>query len=230
MAYSKVGPFVNNSTPFFDTPAFLNGVEDGIAGAQDATQWTAQARLGPWQPAGALAVTIIDRSDLGGTLTPSNAGQLRLTGGTDVGMLIPAGTVISNLNIFTGSTAGATITNQWMCIVRQSTLAVQATTLNKTTTAIPATTQITYQVASTIGGSVAGSWTCPTTAIYYFGYAITATTAPTLVSHASVTAPIMAVAPAIAGTSTTGLTTPASLTTPVTTPTGGGSMFYCWAT
>jgi hypothetical protein len=228
MAYSKVGPFVNNSTPFFDTPAFLNGVEDGIAGAQDATQWTAQARLGPWQPAGALAVTIVDRSDLGGSLTPT-AGTLRLTGGTDVGMLIPAGTVISNLNVL-ASAAGASPTNHWMCIVRQSTLAVQATTLNKTTTVLSTSAATTYQIASTIGGGTGGTWTCPTTAIYYFGYVFTGTTAPSLVSHASTTATAMALAPAISGNSSVSQTTPAALTTPVTAPSGGGSMFYCWAT
>lgn len=43
MPYSRVGPFVNNSSPAYDTAAWLNGVEDGIVEAQQLVAINTQA-------------------------------------------------------------------------------------------------------------------------------------------------------------------------------------------
>jgi hypothetical protein len=187
------------------------------------------SRLGGMQPTGTVATTIVDRTDVAGTFTPTS-GTLRLAAGSDIGTYIPAGTVITNLNVLVnGASGGATLTNSWLCIVRVSTLAAQATTVNRGATALLTTGAATvYPIATTLGGGTAGTWTCPVSDVYYIGFCVTGTTMPVLQGNTMATA--AAIAPAITGNSSTGLTTPATLPGTVGALSGGGPAFWAWAT
>lgn len=189
---------------------------------------SADSRLGGMQPTGTLSTTIVDRTDIGGTFTPTS-GILRLSAGSDLGTYIPAGTVITNINVMAnGASVGAALTNSWLCLIRVSTLVAQATTVDRLTATLVNGAPTVYRIASTLGGAVNGSWTCPTSAVYYFGLCVAGTTMPVLLGNTNSTA--ATIAPALTGNSSTALTTPATLPGTVATPSGGGPAFWAWAT
>lgn len=182
------------------------------------------------QPAGTIATTIVNRSEIGigsAVVTPTQ-NQLLVAAGDHLGMYIPAGKVITNLNV-TAITAGASLTNSWMCLIRQSDLVPVATTQDRLTATFSTTLETAFRIASTLGGSTTGTWTCPATAFYMVGIVVAGVTMPSFVS-ANSNARTGALAPPVAGLSSTGRTTPASLPSPIGAISGFGSILYCRAT
>jgi hypothetical protein len=124
------------------------------------------------------------------------SGVLRVVGGL---ALIP-GKVVTSLTWMSGSTALATGSNQWMCVIRKSDLAVLAKTTDDTSAAWGTFTLKTFTLASPI---------TPTEFTpVYLGLVTVATTNP---SSFGVNPAGNIVDPHVGGTSTTGLTDPASL-------------------
>jgi hypothetical protein len=189
-------------------------------------------RMGVSRPVGAVAMTIVDATDLGNTVTPTISGAtgtMRVAGGTGLGMYIPAGKIITNINVLF-SAAGTAPTNHWMCILRVSDRVPMATTQDKTTTVISTGVPVAYRIASTLGGAAAGSWTCPAAAFYALGFVFAGTAAPSLVANGTISQPASQQFNFFAGNSSAGLTVPISSAAAVTAPSGGGSAFFAYAT
>ena len=87
---------------------------------------------------------------------------------------LTAGSVVNNINLFTGSTAGATLTHEWAGIFTLSgtTMTLVAETADQLLTSMAATTLFTWPLLS--------AYTVPTSGLYYVAASITGTTMPTL--------------------------------------------------
>lgn len=149
----------------------------------------------------------------------SSATQAALTSGTLTMVAIPLtqGTVVTNISFFTGSTAGATMTNWWFGLFDESRnkLAISA---DQTSDAIASNTKHTLAMTT--------PYTVLTTGLYYVGIMVAATTVPTLAGIAVTAVTARNVAPITAGTSSTGLTTPASCPSPAGALTAIGQAVY----
>lgn len=124
---------------------------------------------------------------------------------------LKAGQIVSNISIWSASTAAGTPTN---CIfgLYDSNRNLLAQSANQTTTAWAANTE--RKLAMTTPYRV------PTSGVYYIGFFITATTIPTCKGGTSKTSgSLAAAAPTLHGTSTTGLST--ALPNPAAAITGG---------
>ena len=147
-----------------------------------------------WLPPGVVAETY-PRAWTGSTGQPVS-GTLRL-----MAITVPANTQIRRAMLVAATTVTAP-TNQWVCLVRPSDLAVLTKSNNKLTEAWAQNQAKTFDGLSYDVGLVDEA--------LYLGYVITASTMPNfplMVGHAG----LNTVAPMPSATSTTGLTTPASL-------------------
>jgi hypothetical protein len=171
-----------------------------------------------WLPGGALGETIA-RTDAATNLAALTSGTLRLVGNC----VLPAGTIINRVAFFSGTTAGATLTNQWFAVVRQSDLAVLGKTADDTSTAWAANTLKELVLSSPVSVS-------DDTAVY-LGVMVAATTVPTLLGVAlgnTVLSTGGGLGPILAGDSTTSLTNPASRGATAAALTGSGNLPYAF--
>lgn len=150
--------------------------------------------------ASAGVVESMDRADVTGNVAAAASGTLYLAGGG----IVAEGVTVSRVGFVSGATAAVTPTNQFFCIVNALTLAVLAKTADDLTTAWAANT-----VKELV---LSAPYTFIEDTPVYIGLVVAAATLPTLAGANLQNAPLAALAPIIAGTSTAGLTTPASLT------------------
>lgn len=133
----------------------------------------------------------------------SETNQAALTSGTLrlQGIYLQAGQTVSNITIYSGTTAAATPTNGFFALYSgASSPALLAQSANFTTEAWAANTAKTKAMTT--------PYKVPTSGLYYIGILITATTVPTLLGNTSkAVSTITAQAPSLQGNSTTGLTT-----------------------
>lgn len=155
--------------------------------------------VSPAIPTGALAETFgrvgVQFADIG-ALT---SGTLRL-----IAIEIPGGRTISSITFYSGNTALVTGSNQWFCLL-DSARNVLGKTADDTSTAWAAKTPKTLTLTT--------PYVTPGTdrAFYYLGLVVVAAIVPTMSGQLDYTGNLAAIAPAISGNSTTGLTNPASL-------------------
>lgn len=143
--------------------------------------------------------------------TTITSGTMRLTGG----FYVPAGMTLSSVELASGNTAGATLTNSWCCLVRQSDNVILAVSPNDTTAAWATFTNRVY----TFGAA----WTAPFDTACYLGVVIVGTTMPTLIGQINMAAGL---GTRRVGNSNTGLTTPLTVGTAVTAPGSGQSHMH----
>jgi hypothetical protein len=139
--------------------------------------------------------------------TALNATPLAPTSGTlylSGGVVLPAGVLVSNIT-FLSNAAAASPTNQWFCIVRCSTNAIAAKTVDDTTTAWGAGASKTL--------AISGGYTPTSDEMVWIGVVQAATTPATLERLGTTPNDFLrSQAPFTFGSaSPTGLTTPASL-------------------
>ncbi|UOF78692.1 hypothetical protein [Caudoviricetes sp.] len=140
-----------------------------------------------------------------------------ITSGQGLAVAIPLqeGMTIRRLAFITGSTAGATITNQWGALYdTQATPALCEWSGDLGSAALPASTVIFYDLRR--------PYTVPITGTYYAAYSITATTRPTIAGKSlgsTVYANTVSGSPVLAQTwgSALGGTAPSTISTPTTT-------------
>lgn len=146
-----------------------------------------------------------------------------------VGMYLPAGMVVSNIIWVSATTAGGTLTNQWAFIADASRVMV-ARSADGTSGAWAANTAKTFAIAQIASGA-SSTYTIPTTAFYYVGLMVAATTVPTLLSApaAAITTGLN-LAPILSGTSNTGMTTPPGFPTTFNALTVAGTPPYVYLT
>jgi hypothetical protein len=163
----------------------------------------------PWEPTNFVAATLPDGrwSSMSGAVGALSTGKLYLAGG----MILPKGVPVNFLSVIIGSTAGASMTHFWMCLVSQNLGTVLAITVDDTTAALTADTH--EKLATT------ATYTPAADTPAYFGICAVGTTVPTLLGwNGGATgspAEMATESPTMAGITTTSpasLTTPASLT------------------
>lgn len=171
----------------------------GVEAASSAIHSPNLRTVDPWKPSAAIAENIPRWAQEMTNMTETLAsGTLYVVGG----MILPAGQKISNITFFSGSTALATGTHQWFCLLDQN-LKVLRKTADDTNKAWEANSEKTLALSSTYIPEL----DMPV----YVGILVTAITVPTLRGAFFSTVVALAKSPVFAGKSTTGLTTPASL-------------------
>lgn len=156
-----------------------------------------------------------------GTASTPTSGTLYL-----VPIWLPKGLVISSISFVSGGTAGASLTNQWFTLHDSSRVAL-ARTGNDGSTAWPANTAKTLNIAQTTAGT-ASSYTTTYAGLHYLGVMIAASTPPNLVGEGSLPASVANASPGFGGANT-GQTTPPTVTSGAFTaaaPSGGGILAY----
>lgn len=140
---------------------------------------------------------------------------------------LPVNATISNFNFMPGTTGDAGPTNQWMALYDsgRNLLAISA---DGTSTAITASTAVTYAVATTAAGS-ATSFTTTYSGLYYVGLLIATTNSPTFTTLTTF-ATTNSLVPILGGTSTASLTSPSTFPTTAGTITGTAARQYFWLT
>lgn len=168
-----------------------------------------------------LAPNNVIRETIKRTSANGFADTAALTSGTLSVQAIPflAGETVSTLRFQSGTTALASATNQWACIL-DSNLNVVAVSSDLTT----ATWVSNVEKSFTLNAA----WTCPANGLYYIGLCVVATTVPTLRGGTS-SAAIDGRSPIITGKSSTGLTAPPTVGTPMAALTAGSTRFYAGA-
>jgi hypothetical protein len=116
--------------------------------------------------------------------------------------MIPAGRTVTNITVWSGSTAMVAPTNQWFTLVRVSDKAILAKTVDDTNVAWATTTAKTLALSAT--------YTPTVNTLAYIGIVITAGTMPTVSGVIGLGA-VNGTAPIVAALADTGLTDPASL-------------------
>jgi hypothetical protein len=166
-----------------------------------------------WLPGAAVDDTIARADVTSATAQALTSGTLHLAGG----VVLPAGAQVTRVGFVSGSTAGATMTNQWFAIVRQSDLVVLAVTADDTSTAWAANALKELILASPLQ-------LADDTPVY-LGCMVAGTTTPNLAGSALSNAVIAGLGGTakLSGTSTTGQTTPmaAGATAAAVTATAG---------
>jgi hypothetical protein len=197
---------------------FLYGSVSGTATFETGIYADAPAgyRVG-WRPNAALLENH-SRDRLPGDITALTSGTLYLSGG----LIVPKGMKLSSLTFFSGTTALATGTNQWFCLVRHSDATVVAVTSDDTSTAWAANTAKTLTFAS--------AWTPDDDTPVWAGVMVAATTPPSMLGldHNAVNAVIKDITPKLGATANTGLTTPLAVGTVLGARTTTRQQPYCY--
>jgi hypothetical protein len=133
-----------------------------------------------------------------------------LTSGTILltGIALPAGLVIDRLTAFSGATALASSTNQWMVLTD-----IGGAVLAKTasvTSAWAANARKTFTIATDAADASISSYTIPSTDLYFVGIMVAATTVPSLRGAQVASTVLLNLILALNGTADTGQTTPAA--------------------
>lgn len=133
---------------------------------------------------------------------------------------LKAGQVVSNISIFSATTAANTPTNYFFALYDAS-RNLLAQSANQTSTAWASNSLKTLAMQT--------PYIVPSSGLYYIGYFMTASTVPTLKGFTAKTGgQLAATAPILHGTSSTGLTT--SLPNPAAAITGGTATFWAAVT
>lgn len=197
-------------------------LQDGAVTARKASDLL---RTGGWLPPGAIAETIRNRY-------VSNNFQL-VTGQPFIsgGMLLPGGRTVSSITFFADSISPSGLTNQFFFLADTS-RNVLATTLDDTTTAWTTGTAKTLQIASTLGGGSAGTYTPANAIEVYVGICVSGTTVPNIKANNALGSAIAGVTPLLGGTigAASGFTTPASLASasPLAAATAQARILYAY--
>ena len=139
-----------------------------------------------------------------------------------MGMWLPAGLTITNINWITGTTAAGTPTHWWLGIANSAGLQ-QAHTADQTSGAIAASTLITKALTAT--------YTTTTTGLYYLLLSVTATTNPTATGMPVPISQMNLATPILAGVSATTQSAPGTDgTTTYTAPASAGGIPYMYLT
>lgn len=163
-------------------------------------------RTGGWIPVGGIDQTVLDRAGVSSTFTLVS-GTLFLV----AGITLPAGRPVSSISWMSG-TGGASMTAQWACLLDKSRVPI-VTTIDDGANAWPTNTVKTFPIATTLGGSTPGAYTPPADIEVYVGILVAGTTPP-LIKASTIDVALAAIAPAISGSSSTGLTGPGTLPNP----------------
>jgi hypothetical protein len=197
------------------------------------------------EPPATGAIVISPAATATGTVTltfyPINVGETvprfqitsstiaKATSGTLVmsAIQLPINATISNFNILFGTTGDAGPTNQWMALYdnQRNLLAISA---DQTSTAITASTVVTYAVA-TLASGAGTTYVTPYSGLYYVGFLLATANAPTFTGVVG-SAIANALVPINAGTSSTGLTTPSTFPTTAGTITATTNRLYMYLT
>ena len=139
-----------------------------------------------------------------------------------MGVWLPAGLTITNLNWVTGTTAAGTPTHWWLGIANSAGLQ-QAATADQLTGAIAASTLITKALTAT--------YTTTATGLYYLLLSVTATTNPTATGLPAPISQMNLATPVLAGVSVTTQSAPgANGSTSYTAPASAGGIPYIYLT
>lgn len=161
--------------------------------------------------AGALAETYTRRGAVIANTGQLSSGRLQL-----VGIELPAGLLVSSITYLSGTQAAVTPTAQWFALFNADRTLI-GQTVDDTTTAWAADSEKTLAIASPVTTTRSG--------FHYLGICVAAATPPSLMSVAGGAVP-SALAPIMAGQSTTGLTTTAPSTAAAITAVGAQP--YAW--
>lgn len=211
-----------------------SGVASVVAGANVTIGGTAQnpvinaAQADPTVPTGYFYQSAPRGPGLStATLADLTSGQIAFFAVTLV-----AGQVLTKIKFAGGTTAAVAPTHQWFALY-DANLNALAATADGTNTPWAIST---YQPLSIAFTYSAGAWhanasyTIPTTALYYIGIMVAATTVPTL-NGGALTGYISQDAPVVTGSDTThvGLTTPNSSPSPIVNSGGApsGFAYFC---
>lgn len=175
--------------------------EKGRESRERASLGDLKSRL--WLPGAAVDETMRRVDATSATAQALTSGTLHLTGA----IVLPGGVPVSRVGFVSGSTAGATMTNQWFAIVRQSDLVVLAVTVDDTSTAWAANTLKELVLSSPLQ-------IVDDTPVY-LGVMVAGSTTPNLAGATLSNAVIAGLGGTakLTGTSTTGLTTPIAVGT-----------------
>jgi hypothetical protein len=182
------------------------------------------ANQGAWgntdlAPAGAVAASM-GRSGVALQNLALASGTLGMTA-----VYLTKGTVVTNVNVLTGSTAGGTLTHQWAGLYQgpAATPTLVAVSADGTSAAIGANSAITFALST--------PYTVPTSGIWYAGILVTnGATQPTFAGANGGNVASATLPPILSGTSNTSLTTPQALATVATTITPTVGTIYVWLT
>lgn len=127
-----------------------------------------------------------------------------------VAVWLPQNFVVNNFNFLVGTTGDAAPTNQWMCLLNASRVAV-AVSADALTTAITASTTtapvtVSYPVA-TVAAGAGTTYVTPTAGLYYIGLAVNGSSTLLTGGFTSILEAVNIV-PILAGNSTTSTSTP----------------------
>ena len=143
-------------------------------------------------PTGALGSSIPGRVYTAANLAVLSSSRLTL-----VGVDLKKGVPISNVSFHSATTAGATLTHTWFCIVDKG-LVMKRATVDDTSASWAANTRKTIALSSEYTPAYDG--------LHYIGIVVTGTTVPTLSGFTGLVSQ-NTVPPILTGTSTTGLST-----------------------
>lgn len=168
----------------------------------------------PWRPTAAIVENVPRALIAGANLSALTSGTLLVVGG----LVLPPGTEVNNISFMSGTTAGATLTNQWFCLLDQSRNVILKTA-DDTSTAWAANTVKTKALSST--------YAVTSETALYVGILVAATTVPSL-RGMTIDSNLAGLATILCGNSTTGLTNPASLGATAAAITAGGNLPWCY--
>ncbi|WCB94499.1 hypothetical protein DSM104299_03236 [Baekduia alba] len=171
-----------------------------------------------WLPGAAVDDTIPRSDATSATAQALTSGTLHLAGG----VVLPAGAQVTRVGFVSGSTAGATLTNQWFAIVRQADLAVLAVTVDDGATAWAANTLKELLLSAPLQ-------LLDDTPVY-LGCLVAATTPPNLGGAPLANAVIAGLGGTakLSGTSSTGLTAPVAVGSAAGAVTATGGVPYAF--
>lgn len=152
------------------------------------------ASLDPTAPAGAIATTMRRTEVNSAAYTPLTSGRLAM-----FALRLFAGDTVSNINVMSGSTAGASLTRAWFALYDAN-----RNLLGQTATDSAAT-----WAANTVKALALTPYVVTASGLFYVGVMVQGTTMPSLMGSASIQSGALGVAPIDVGTSNTGLTTTA---------------------
>jgi hypothetical protein len=161
-----------------------------------------------------------NRLDCGNVTAAITSGTLNL-----IPIWLPSGLVVNNISFVSGSTAGASLTNQWFALFNSARLLLAITT-NDTSTAWGSGAVKTLNVA-TVASGAAASFTTTYTGVHYLGLMVAATTPPTISGAGLVSAGLASATPGVGG-SNTGQTTPPAFPFTANAPSTSGPLAYAY--
>ncbi len=176
-------------------------------------QMLAPTSRAAWAPSGAIMQSF-DRRESTANQAVLSTGRLQM-----VGFVVPAWRKITSITFVSGTTAGATLTNQWAALYSSARVLI-GTTADGTSGAWAANTAKTFTLST--------AYTPAQDEQLYVALNVTATTVPSLHALDLGNAFIPALVPILNGTSTTGLTNPASAPGTAAALTTSQFMPYCY--